>query len=106
MQIKTKRMKSSADIESLVLKCMTKSPNHEPLTARTVASCLDSPYSIYCEKFVDKEEKDEISEYDKLLFQKGNDHETNVIREQYPDAVSVSFESPEIGFRSTIESMV
>jgi predicted RecB family nuclease len=99
-------VEGSADIESLILKCMARSSHHEPLTARTVASCLDSPYSVYCEKFVDKEEKDEISEYDQLLFKKGNDHETNVVREKYPDAVSVSFESPEIGFRSTVKSMV
>jgi hypothetical protein len=77
-------MGNSADTESLILKCMTRSPNREPLTARTVAACLDSPYSVYCEKFVDKKEKDEISEYDQLLFQKGNDHEKNVVREKYP----------------------
>jgi len=99
-------MENSVDTDSLVLKCMTRSPYHEPLTARTVASCLDSPYSVYCEKFVDAGEKDEMSEYDNLLVEKGKAHEVKVVDEMYPNRTSVSFDSLEAGFRSTIESMI
>ena len=99
-------MKNSTDIDKLILKCMSKSQDDEPVNAKTVALCLDSPYSVYCDKFVDRVERDKISEFDKMLFEKGIDHEDNVVREKYPNSVSVSFKSPELGFRSTIESMI
>ena len=99
-------MEDSVDTDSLVLKCMTRLLNQEQLTAGTVASCLDSPYSVYCEKFVDAGEKDEMSEYYNLLFEKGKAHEVKVVDEMYPNRTSVSFDSLEAGFRSTIESMI
>ena len=98
-------MENSSAKDILIQKCMARSPNQELLTARTVASCLHSPYSVYCEKFVDAGEKDEMSEYDRLLFEKGNDHEVKVVDEMYPNRTSASFDSLEAGFSTTIESM-
>ena len=97
--------KCIVDIDDLVLKCMMKS-SYEPLTARTVTTYLNSPFAVHCEKFVSKDEKDKISEYDRLLFKKGKDHEKKIVHEKYPNVVSISYETPEIGFRSTIESMI
>ena len=85
---------------------IAKKSHYVSVNAKTVALCLDSPYSVYCDKFVDRVERDKISEFDKMLFEKGIDHEDNVVREKYPNSVSVSFKSPELGFRSTIESMI
>ena len=93
------------EINNLISECMKKS-SFEPLTARTVTTYLNSPFAVYCEKFVSKDERDEISEYDKSLFKKGKDHERKIVDEKYPDAASITYETPEIGFRSTIESMI
>ncbi len=93
------------EINNLISKCMMKS-SYEPLTARTVTTYLNSPFAVHCEKFVSKDEKDKISEYDRLLFKKGKDHEKKIVHEKYPNVVSISYETPEIGFRSTIESMI
>ena len=93
------------EINNLISECMKKS-SFEPLTARTVTTYLNSPFAVYCEKFVSKDERDEISEYDKSLFKKGKDHERKIVHEKYPDVVSISYETPELGFRSTIESMI
>jgi len=67
-------MASHVDVNELFLKCMTESVT-EKLTARTVAAYITSPFEIYCNNFVSEAEKDEITEYQKLLFQRGNDHE-------------------------------
>ena len=92
------------DSNELFSKCMIQSID-ERLTARTVATYLTSPFAIYCHKFVPEEEKDEMSEYQKLLFQRGNEHEIKTVYEKYPDLTTIHFESPEEGFKSTLESM-
>ncbi len=92
------------DSNELFSKCMIQSID-ERLTARTVTTYLTSPFAIHCHKFVSEEEKDEMSEYQKLLFQRGNEHEIKTVYEKYPDLTPIHFESPEEGFKSTLEAM-
>ena len=98
-------MASPVDVNELFLKCMAESVT-EKLTARTVAAYITSPFEIYCNNFVSEAEKDEITEYQKLLFQRGNDHENQTVHAKFPNLVTIPFEKPEDGFKLIIDSMV
>ena len=98
-------MESSVDANNLFSKCMNELIT-ERLTATTVADYVTSPFSIHCNKFVSKEEQDPITEYQKLLFQRGHDHENQTVREKFPEMAEISFDSPENGFKSTLDAMV
>jgi len=98
-------MASPVDVNELFLKCMTESVT-EKLTARTVATYITSPFAIHCDKFAPEAEKDEITAFEELLFQRGNDHEDQTVRDKFPNSVTMPFERPEDGFKLTIDSMV
>ncbi len=98
-------MANSVDANNLFSKCMNELTT-EKLTATTVADYVTSPFSIHCNRFVSKEEQDPITEYQKLLFQRGRDHENQTVREKFPEMSEISFDTPENGFKSTIDAMV
>ena len=98
-------MASPVDVNELFVKCMTDSAA-EKLTATTVATYITSPFAIHCNNFVSEAERDEITEYQKLLFQRGNDHENQTVHAKFPNLVTIPFERPEDGFKLTIDSMV
>ena len=78
----------------------------EKLTARTVVQYIASPFAIYCDKFAPEAEKDEITAFDKLLFQRGKDFEEQYVRDKFPNSVTIPEGMPEDGFKLTIDSMV
>ena len=78
----------------------------ELLTATTVATYITSPFAIHCNRFVSEDEKDNITEYQKLLSQRGKEHETQTVDSKYPNMATIPFDNLEDGFRLTIESMV
>jgi len=92
------------DVSSLLKKCLTPS-TLESLTATTVAKHITSPFAIHCDKFVSEKEKDSISEYQKLLFKRGREHEVQTIQKKYPEIVPIPFTTPEEGFKLALESM-
>ena len=98
-------MEESVDVNDLFSRCMTKSVS-ESLTATTVAKYITSPFAIYCNKFVSEDERDSITEYQKLLFQRGKEHETQTVQTKYPDMTTIPFTNQEDGFRLAIQSMV
>jgi len=98
-------MASPVDVNELFLKCMTESVT-EKLTARTVATYITSPFAIHCDRFAPEAEKDEITAFEELLFQRGNDHEDQTVRDKFPNSVTIPFERPEDGFKLIIDSMV
>ena len=100
-----KKFNDPVDVNELFSKCMTESVT-EKLTARTVAAYITSPFEIYCNNFVSETEKDEITEYQKLLFQRGNDHENQTVHDKFPNLVTIPFERPEDGFKLIIDSMI
>jgi len=98
-------MESPVDVNKLFSKCMTESVT-EKLTARTVATYITSPFAIHCDKFAPEAEKDEITAFEELLFQRGNDHENQTVHAKFPNLVTIPFERPEDGFKLIIDSMV
>ena len=97
-------MVSSVDVNELFSKCMTESVT-EKLTARTVATYITSPFAIHCDKFAPEAEKDEITAFEELLFQRGNDHEDQTVRDKFPNSVTIPEVTHEDGFKLTIDSM-
>ena len=98
-------MTSTVDVNELFSKCMTESDT-EKLTARDVVKYITSPFAIHCDKFAPEAEKDEITAFEELLFQRGNDHEDQTVHDKFPNSVTIPFERPEDGFKLTIDSMV
>jgi len=98
-------MVNSVDVNNLFSKCMQGSIT-DALTATTVASYITSPFAIYCNKFVSKNEKDEITEYLKLLSQRGNEHESQTVHGRYPNMTAIKYSNPEEGFKLTLDSMI
>jgi predicted RecB family nuclease len=98
-------MVKSVDVHELFTKCMKKS-THESLTASTVATCLVSQFTVHCNQFAPEEEKDEISEYDQMLSQKGKEHEVETVRENYPGISQIQSATREDGFKLSLESMI
>jgi len=98
-------MASPVDVNELFSECMIESAT-EKLTARTVATYITSPFAIHCDKFAPEAEKDEITAFEELLFQRGNDHEDQTVRDKFPNSVTIPFERPEDGFKLIIDSMV
>lgn len=92
------------DVNSILEKCLA-ATTLEPLTATTVSRYLTSPFEIHCNKFAPEEEKDDISKYQQLLFERGREHETQTVKDKYPDIVSVQFATREEGFKLALESM-
>lgn len=80
-------------------------PSKGELTAQNVSLYHTSPFTIYCEKFISAEEKDPISPYRELLFERGIEHEERVIESKYPECRPIHFEMPEDGFRVILEEM-
>lgn len=92
------------DVNSILNKCLASS-GIENLTATTVALYITSPFAIYCDKFVSEKERDLISKYQKLLFDRGKEHETQTVKQKYPDMVAIRFTTPEEGFKLALEAM-
>ncbi len=97
-------MVTTLDVNKIFENCL-KPLSSESLTATTVAMYLSSPFAIYCNKFVPENEKDTKSEYQQLLFERGNEHETQTVQAKYPDMEPISFATPQEGFKMVLESM-
>ncbi|HEX5456843.1 MAG TPA: hypothetical protein VFX64_00480, partial [Candidatus Nitrosotalea sp.] len=92
------------DVNKIFHNCTTPEIS-DPLTATTVAMYLSSPFSIHCNKFVSEKEKDTKGEFQRLLFERGNEHEAQTVQAKYPGIAPISFATPQEGFRLALESM-
>ncbi len=94
-------------IENIYKECTTPSKGGEEnrITARTIYNYLISPYIVYCDKFAPESEKDPIAEFQKLLFEQGQEHEKNVIETEYPKTEKISYKNKKEGFRKLLEAM-
>jgi len=97
-------MKPTFDVHNILDKCLTPS-DLEFLTATTVAKYLTSPFTIHCNKFAPAEEKDNMSKYQQLLFERGKEHEVQTVQSKYPDMAPIPFITREEGFKMALESM-
>lgn len=98
-------MAKPVNASDLFSRCMAGSVA-ESLTATAVATYISSPFAIYCNTFVPADERDEITEYLKLLSQRGNEHETQIVRDRYPGMTAIPYSNPEDGFKLTLDSMI
>ena len=75
------------------------------LTAREVSSFISNPFSIYCNHFVDESEKDEMNDFQQLLFKSGNEHEDKYCEETYPGLKSIESKDELDGFKKGLEAL-
>ena len=92
------------NINDILLKCLAPT-TLESLTATIVARYMTSPFEIHCNKFAPEQEKDSLSKYQQLLFERGREHEVQTVQDKYPDMVSIPFATREEGFKIALESM-
>ncbi len=91
-------------VEEIYQRCLT-GPLKGDLTAQNVSLYLTAPYMIYCEAFVDPEEKDPRSPYRELLQERGIEHEQRTIERLYPGYRPPPYDMPDEGFRKLLEEM-
>ena len=91
-------------VDDIFHRCM--SGHYEgKLTAQNVSLYHNSPYAIYCEKFVSEDKKDLRSPYRELLHERGQEHERRVIEKNYPEFKTIYYKEPEEGFLKLLEEM-
>lgn|SRR3989338_1794932 len=83
--------------ESLFKKCIA-GKRKNAITGNIVFSYNVSPYIVYCEFFAPHNEKDKISEFQKLLFEQGKEHELNVYDKMFDGVRPIVYETEEEGF--------
>lgn len=93
------------DVDTIFEKCLA-TTTLEPLSATIVSRYITSPFEIHCNKFAPEQEKDDISQYQQLLFERGREHEEQTVKEKYPGVVPAQFATREEGFKLALESMV
>lgn len=91
-------------VENIFHRCLSGAYKGE-LTAQNVSLYHNSPYTIYCEKFVSEDEKDPRGPYRELLQERGQEHEKRVIEREYPQWKEIVFEEPKEGFLKLLEEM-
>jgi len=85
-------------------KCLAgKHRSRSTITGDTVRKYFINPFIIWCDEFAPPEKRDVQSEYVHLLFERGVDHEEAVRKTLFSDAVKISLESFEHGFKEVIE---
>ncbi len=92
------------DIQRIYQAALVRGPD-ELIDASLVEAFVESPFGVYCELFAQPEERDPLGLYQQLLFKRGQEHESTVVKQEYPDAGEEPFETEEEGFRKTLEMM-
>ena len=75
------------------------------IDASTISDFVKSPYKLWCDCHAPTEAKDPLTEYDKLLFEQGKEHEKKTVEIEYPQAETIIFTKPEEGFGLALEAM-
>jgi len=73
------------------------------ITGHTVLNYCVSPFTIWCEYFAPPEARDPESSYMRLLFDRGFEHEKNVVEKNYKGATKIAAKSFETGFKQVLE---
>lgn len=97
--------KKKLDTDKLFETCMHQETTHR-LKATDISTYIKSPFQLYCNKFADSKERDQLpDQYLKSLAVAGVKHEEDINSEQFPDAISVKYDTPEEGFMMAIDAM-
>ena len=75
------------------------------VSARRASQVISDPFSLWAEYNAPVEEKEELNEYQKLLFSRGNEHEERVVKELFTDALVTEYATPAEGFKKVLEWM-
>ncbi len=75
------------------------------MTPTAISHTFAAPFSVYCKYFVDQKEQDPHSEFQDLIVEIGKRHEKQVIKDLYPGAQKLIYETPEEGFKMVLRSM-
>ncbi len=67
----------------------------ETIHGKDLYAYAKSPFLFWCNRFAPKSEKDSLSEYDKLLMERGKQFEDNTVKEQYPGTKQIFVETTE-----------
>lgn len=92
------------DIEH-VLAQLTKVGGGSAIQAGWVDRYVDSPVSLWCDIHAPTGSADPMQPFVQHLFDAGNEHQTEVTSNLYPEAVQEPFLNEEDGFRRTLELM-
>lgn len=74
------------------------------ITASAVGRYCVSPFLVWCDAFAPVEEREPQSAYQHLLFERGIEHEKNVMKSLFKGAFSVPIVSFEEGFKEVLEA--
>ncbi len=74
------------------------------ITGHTVINYCISPFTIWCEYFAPFEARDPENAYMRLLFDRGHEHERNIVESNYKDAELIAAKSFETGFKIFLEN--
>ena len=80
-------------------------PKNMDIHARLLYTYVKNPFTLWCYIHAPEEEKDQISEYQQMLFDAGNDHESSVIKDLYPNAIEVDTKDREEAFKKLLKLM-
>lgn len=72
------------------------------ITSTQIKVCQESPFSLYCELFVDKENMDKRDLFIDELIKAGVEHEKEVLIQQYKDIKTISIKNYKESFRETL----
>ncbi|HLF54285.1 MAG TPA: TM0106 family RecB-like putative nuclease [Candidatus Nanoarchaeia archaeon] len=93
------------DVEKLFEQCLAnKHRSRFTITGRTVYNFVITPFSVWCDIFAPAEERDPLDKYMHLLFERGRQHEQDVRKALFSDAVEISLTSFETGFKHVLEA--
>ena len=75
------------------------------VSATSCGKVLTEPYVVYCHLHVNPKYKDLISDYQKILFERGNKHEEAVVTKEFPDMKPLKYKTLKEGFKLTLKAM-
>jgi uncharacterized protein len=102
--METKVINHMVNIQKIFDECMA-GKTEGSITASTIYQYVRSPFMLYCDYFAPEDKKDPITEFMKLLFEQGRNHEDEYVTETYPDMVPIKFVDPREGFLKMLEAM-
>lgn len=91
-------------VDEILARCTAPSED-TPVTATDVYRFAESPFAVWCARFAPETERDPENEFQRMLFERGREHERALVAERLPDAVRLGGASHEEGLRSALDAM-
>lgn len=75
------------------------------ITASDVYTYVQSPFALWCNYFAPKEARDPEDEFQRLLKDRGRDHEKQTVANRYPKARQLKYKTEEEGFELVVQAL-